>query len=132
MITWAGRVLAFLGVAHVLAATALGHRHFGQWFSFGLWAPDADITELPASIGAFWMGPGSFGVPLPLLGCLVVWMDRRAITPPEFLAWSLAIWTAFCALIFEPAPWVVATVAAVMLVIGIRRAAASPQVEALQ
>ncbi|MET9216590.1 MULTISPECIES: DUF6463 family protein [unclassified Nocardia] len=122
MITWAGRVLAFLGAAHVVAATLLGHRHYGEWFTFGLWLPDADITELPPAIGAFWMGPGSFGVPLLLLGCLIVWLDRRAIAPPAFLAWSLLVWTVCCALIFEPAPWVLAAAASVLLLIGIRRA----------
>ncbi|WP_280235947.1 DUF6463 family protein [Nocardia cyriacigeorgica] len=122
MINWAGRILAFLGGVHLTAATLLSHRHFAEWFTFGLWLPDSDITELPAPIGAFWFGPGSFGAPLLLLGVLVVWMDRRHITPPAFLAVALIAWTLLCALIFEPAPWVLATAAAVTLLIGIRHA----------
>lgn len=73
-------------------------------------------------LGAFWMGPGSFGVPLLLPGCLIVWLDRCAIAPPTYLAWSLPVWTAGCALIFEPAPWLLASAASVLLLIGIRRA----------
>ncbi|WP_280469133.1 hypothetical protein [Nocardia cyriacigeorgica] len=122
MISWAGRILAILGGAHAVGATLLGYRHFDQWFTFGLWFPDSAITELPAPIGGFWLGPGSFGVPLLLVGLLVTWMDRRAITPPAFLAWTLIGWTAGCALIFEPAPWVLAIAAAVQLLMGIRRA----------
>ncbi|NEW37743.1 hypothetical protein GV794_10740 [Nocardia cyriacigeorgica] len=122
MINWAGRILAFLGAVHLTAATVFSYRHFAEWLSFGLWSLDADITELPAPIGGFWFGPGSFGAPLLLLGVMVIWMDRRAITPPAFLALALLAWTAVCALIFEPAPWVAATAAAVMLLVGIRRA----------
>ncbi|MFE3447107.1 DUF6463 family protein [Nocardia sp. NPDC059180] len=130
MISWAGRILAFLGAVHLTAATLFSYRHFAEWFSFGLWTLGADITELSPSIGGFWFGPGSFGAPLLLLGLVVIWMDRRAITPPAFLAWSLLAWTAVCALIFEPAPWVLATAAVVMLLVGIRRAGgqASPAI----
>ncbi|MCA2210068.1 DUF6463 family protein [Nocardia rosealba] len=130
MITWAGRVLATLGAAHALAATMLGHRYFGQWFSFELWAPDADIAALPPEIGAFWMGPGSFGIPLMLLGFLITWMDRRGITPPVLLAVGLIAWTLLCAAIFEPAPWILATAASIQLLIAIRRPAAPRPAEA--
>jgi len=50
------------------------------------------------------------------------WKHTCAIAPPTYLAWSLPVWTAGCALIFEPAPWVLAWAASVLLLIGIRRA----------
>ncbi|MGS2807890.1 hypothetical protein [Nocardia sp. MW-W600-9] len=49
-------------------------------------------------------------------------LDRRAIAPPTYLAWSSLLWTAVCALTLEPAPWVLAEAASVLPLIGIRRA----------
>ncbi|WP_432938830.1 DUF6463 family protein [Kribbella sp. CA-253562] len=55
--------------------------------------PSADQL---AAAEAFWFSPGSFGVPLLLLGSLVTWLTRRGHRVPGWLgggvvAWSLLI-----------------------------------------
>jgi hypothetical protein len=53
----------------------------------------------------------------------VLWMDRRHITPPPFIAWTLGIWTVVDAVIHEPTPWPILLFANILLLAGIRRAA---------
>lgn len=120
MITWAGRILVFLGALHSSLALALSSRYFSDWMSLRLWIDDWDVRALPPAVGAFMFGPGSFGLPLVLVGLLVIWMDRRGITPPDFLAWTLLVWTVLCTVV-TPAPWVLAGIAAVLLLLGARR-----------
>lgn len=122
MITWAGRILLLLGAGHLLAGFVLTlPRHGGDWFSGALWGQGGDIMEMSQANSAFWLTGGSFGVPLVLLGGLVVWLDRRDIVPPAFLAVGLAVWSVFAAIVFEPAPWPVVWIAAGLLVAGARR-----------
>ncbi|MFC8044012.1 DUF6463 family protein [Nocardia sp. NPDC057353] len=122
MITWAGRLLLLLGAAHLVAGFALTTpRHSGDWFSGALWGAGGDIIDMSPANSAFWLTAGSFGVPLVLIGGLVLWLDRRDIVPPLFLAAGLGIWSAFAAIVFEPAPWPVVWVAVGLLVAGARR-----------
>ncbi|WP_378731400.1 DUF6463 family protein [Nocardia brasiliensis] len=129
MITWSGRILAFLGALHLTVGTLLSSRYLGEWLSFQLWFDGTDVTELRPAVGAFWLGPGSFGLPLLLIGLLIEWMDRRDIVPPVFLPWALLAWIGVGAVILEPAPWLVAGVAAVLLLVGVRRSAAAPAID---
>ncbi|ADB33848.1 hypothetical protein Kfla_4831 [Kribbella flavida DSM 17836] len=41
---------------------------------------------------AFWFSPGSFGVPLLLLGSLVTWLARRGHPVPWWLGAGVALW----------------------------------------
>ena len=92
MSKWAGRLLVFYGTAHTLGALTVegAARHAGAWFSRALWA--GDLSEMSPAMSAFWLSVNSFGPPHVLLGLTVLWLDRRGLTPPPFLAWSLAGW----------------------------------------
>jgi hypothetical protein len=46
------------------------------------------------AMSAYWLSVNSFGPPHVLIGLTVLWLDRRGITPPTFIAWSLGAWTA--------------------------------------
>lgn len=65
----------------------------------------------------------SFSVPLILLGLTVLWLRRRGITPPSFIAWTLAVLTAVDAVIAPFTPWPILMLANVLLLLGGRRAA---------
>ncbi|RRS00840.1 DUF6463 family protein [Glycomyces terrestris] len=123
MIKWAGWTLTLLGAGHLVLGFALvAPAHAAAWAGGDLWLPGGTITDMPAAAGGFWLTIGSFGVPLLLLGLTVLWLDRRGVTPPMFVAWGIGAWSVVAGLIFEPAPWIVVTLGAVLLGAGVRRA----------
>ena len=71
---------------------------------------------------ALWLTVDSFGVPLILVGLTVLWLDRRGITPPAFLGWTVGVWAVVEAVIFGPSPSWLLPVAAALLLVGARRA----------
>lgn len=44
-------------------------------------------------MSAYWLSVNSFGPPHVLIGLTVLWMNRRGITPPTFIAHALWAWT---------------------------------------
>ncbi|MFR9774250.1 hypothetical protein [Nocardia sp. SC052] len=121
MIKWAGGLIIFLGLGHTFAGVALtAPRHAGAWFSRDLWLPAGGFDSMTAANGAFWLTTGSFGIPLAIIGMIILWMDRRGIEPPLFIAWLLGMWATVAAVIFEPAPWLLTWVASGLLVAGTR------------
>ncbi|MGW4098606.1 DUF6463 family protein [Mycobacterium sp. NPDC004974] len=121
MTKWAGRILAIIGGGHLTLGLWFSRASFGDWLTLRLWGHWRDDT--PAA-HAFWSNPAGFGLPLLLVGLLVLWMDRRGLTPPAFLAWMVLVWAIVCAVIAEPTPAPLLVVASVLLLCGIRRAAA--------
>jgi hypothetical protein len=91
MIRWAGRLIVLYGAAHTLGALTVegAARHAGAWFSGELWGDD--LANMSPANSALWLSVDSFGVPLIVVGLMV--LDRRGITPPPFIAWTLGIWT---------------------------------------
>ena len=122
MIKWAGWLMALYGAAHTLGALTVegAALHAGAWFSGQLWGED--LAAMSPANSAYWLSLGSFGVPLVLIGAVVLWLDRRGITPPPFIAWTLGILTAVDAVINLPSPWPVLLLANVLLLVGTRRA----------
>ncbi|MEV1130766.1 hypothetical protein [Agromyces sp. NPDC049794] len=99
---WAGGLIVLYGAAHTVGAlTALGAaRHAGTWVSGKLWAED--LADMSPAMSAYWLTVNSFGPPLVLIGATVLWMDRRGITPPPFVAWALGTWVAVDAVLSGP------------------------------
>ncbi|WJV50975.1 DUF6463 family protein [Streptomyces flavofungini] len=122
MIKWAGWIITFCGTAHTLGALTVekAARHAGTWFSGGLW--DEDLADMSPAGSAYWLSLDSFGIPLLLIGVTVLWLDRRGITPPTFLAWTLGAWTLVDAVILPFTPWPLFVLACALLLIGARRA----------
>ena len=129
MIKCAGRLIVFYGAAHTLGAlTAEGAaRHAGAWFSGELWG--ADLAAMSPAMSGFWLSVNSFGPPLILIGLAVLWMDRRDITPPSFLAWSLGLWALVNVVVAGPGIGqdLILLVACGLLLAGTRRAARPPR-----
>jgi hypothetical protein len=122
MIKWAGRLIVFYGAAHLLGALTVegAARHAGAWFGGGLWGDD--LSNMSPANSAYWLSLASFGVPLILVGLMVLWLDHRGITPPPFVAWTLGIWTVVDAVVLLFTPWPVLLLANILLLAGIRRA----------
>lgn len=122
MIRWAGRIIVLVGAGHLLVALALYARpHLGAWFSGALWGED--LAAMSGAGAALWLTVDSFAVPLILVGLTVLWLDRRGLTPPSFIGWTVGVWAVLEAVIFGPSPSWLLPVAAALLLVGARRAA---------
>ncbi|WP_433567297.1 DUF6463 family protein [Nocardia sp. CA-151230] len=127
MIAWAGRLIVFFGAAHTILALTLEHaaRYAGDWFSGALWHDD--LAAMSPANSALWLSLDSFGIPLVMVGLTVLWLDRRGLTPPRFIAWVLGSWTVLAAVIMPLTPWPIMAVATGLLVAGTRRAIPAPE-----
>ncbi|MFG2331026.1 DUF6463 family protein [Streptomyces sp. NPDC048604] len=121
MIKWAGWIITLCGAAHTLGALTVekAARHAGTWFSGGLW--NEDLADMSPAGSAYWLSLESFGIPLILVGLTVLWLDRRGINPPAFIAWTLGSWTVVDAVILPFTPWPIFLLACALLLIGARR-----------
>ncbi|MEV3938931.1 hypothetical protein AB0K52_23535 [Glycomyces sp. NPDC049804] len=124
MVKWSGRIFVFLGIGHTVLSLALvAPEHAAAWFSGGLWTPDEGILDMSPAMSGYWLGIGGFGVPLLAFGLTVLWMQRRGLTPPAFLGWTVLVWAAANTVILVLSPWILAVVASVLYLAGVRRAA---------
>ncbi|MEV0297639.1 DUF6463 family protein [Nocardia sp. NPDC050710] len=137
MIKWAGWLITLCGVGHTLGALVQTIPHYAEdWFSLALWEKqNTDPIAMTHTTAAFWYTAFSFGPPLIVVGLMVLWLSRRGIAPPPFIAWSVACWTVITAVLSGPSPLLLLLIAAVLLLVGARRAARSgnttPQVAAM-
>lgn len=98
----AGGILAVCaGIGHSVTAAMMRRNEWTQIVDRGFagsisLAPSA---EQLAAAEAFWFSPGSFGVPLTLLGSLVVWSVRRGLRTPALVGWGLAAWALLLAVL---------------------------------
>jgi hypothetical protein len=124
MIAWAGVLITLCGVGHTLGALAqVAPRYAGAWFGWALWEDaNRNLAEMSHTTAAFWFTAYSFGPPLVLLGLTVLWLGRRHIAPPPFVAWAMAAWTIVGEVLSGPSPLMLLLIAAVLLLIGDRRA----------
>lgn len=125
MIKWAGALIVFFGTAHTLGALIVegAARHAGAWFTQALWGED--LATMSPAMSAYWLSVNSFGPPFILIGLTVLWLDRRGIMPPSFIAWSLGIWAVVDLLLSGPGvgQGLIIMVACGLLLAGARRAA---------
>lgn len=124
MIRWAGILITLCGVGHTLGALAQTvPRYAGRWFDWALWEEtNHNLVEMSHTTAAFWFTVYSFGVPLMLIGLTVLWLSRRNITPPPFVAWALAAWIIVGEVLAGPSPLLAVVIAAILLLTGARRA----------
>jgi len=92
MVKWAGVLIVLYGAAHTLGALAFedAASHAGSWLRGGLGGED--LSDMSPAMSAYWLSVNSFGPPLILVGLMVLWLNRRDITPPSFIAWSMVAW----------------------------------------
>ena len=122
---WAGRLIVFFGAAHTLGALMAegAARHAGAWFSGELWGND--LASMSPAMSAYWLSINSFGPSLIVIGLTVMWLDRRGVTPPAFIAWSLGIWAVVDFVVSGPGlgQGLILLVGSALLLAGARRAA---------
>ncbi|MFG1944854.1 DUF6463 family protein [Nonomuraea sp. NPDC048826] len=128
MVKWAGWLILLIGLGHTIGGLVLtAPDHADAWFSRGLWGED--LAAMSPAHGAYWLAFGSFGPPQVVIGLMVLWLDRRGMIPPPFIAWILAINAVLCGVIFGPAPWPVDLISAGLLLTAARRSARSRRLQ---
>lgn len=125
MIKWAGLLIVLCGLGHTIGALVeTAPQYAGSWFSWALWeASNNDPLAMSHTTAAFWYTAYSFGLPLLLIGLIVLWLDRQGIIPPPFIAWSVAAWTVVTAVLSGLSPLLLLLIAAVLLLLAARRSA---------
>lgn len=118
---WAGRTSVAIGVAHIAAFTAKTWPRWGDWIGGGLHG-EAAIKDPAnaASMAEFWALPGSFAVPLILLGLLVARMARTGQEIPRYLGWTVGAWVLLGAWILEPSGFPLGLIPTTLLLLAQR------------
>ncbi len=120
MVKWAGWIITLAGIGHTLGSLVeAAPDHAGTWFNGG-WNL-GDYPEMSDATVAWWYSVFSFGPPLLLIGLTVLWLDRRGMTPPPFIAWAVVAWVVVGFVVGGPSPLLVLLVAAGLLLAGARR-----------
>lgn len=115
-----------LGILHLVVLGLDASGYVPAWLAGGLWTlehwePVADQRETLVLQGfAFWSTIGSFAIPLIILGCLMVSMNKRGIPVPAFVGLSLLAWGITSALLMPPSGFPVFILVAAALCVGVR------------
>lgn len=130
MIKWAGWLITLCGVGHTLGSLIETAPHYaGDWFRWALWEEqNSDPLAMTHTTAAFWYSVYSFGPPLFVVGLTVLWLNRRGIIPPPFIAWCAVAWTSTTTVLSGPSPLLLLLIAAALLLAGARRGSPTPQV----
>ncbi|MER7832860.1 DUF6463 family protein [Streptomyces sp. NPDC095602] len=128
LLRWASGIMWVLGAGHLALATFLARDDMAGWAERGVWAavPLMDGGPTVASLTnavTFWAGPGSFSVPLILLGWLTWHLAGRGVAVPAGIGWALAAWCVVGGVLLVPSPYFAGAVAGLLVVAAARRPA---------
>ncbi|NUW46638.1 DUF6463 family protein [Nonomuraea rhodomycinica] len=125
LLRWASGIMVVLGLGHLSLVAMTAWTDVAGWADRGVWA----AVPLDLSTGTagslrnaltFWAGPGSFAVPLVLLGCLTWRLAGRGVAVPAGIGWGLAAWCAVGGVLLVPSPYFAGTVAGLLVVLAAR------------
>ncbi|CAL9469564.1 hypothetical protein SUDANB121_02821 [Nocardiopsis dassonvillei] len=125
---WASAIMIVLGVGHLTLLAVLSWADIAAWAERGLWAAvplEAGATDLTAAElrneVVFWAGPGSFSVPLALLGTLLWHLAGRGVAVPAWVGWGVAVWCVVGGILLVPSPYFLGAAAGLLVVLAARR-----------
>ncbi|MDE3725033.1 DUF6463 family protein [Nocardiopsis sp. N85] len=130
LLRWASGIMLVLGVGHLTLLTISSWSDIVGWAERGVWAAvplglnetDPTVAYLRNEV-TFWAGPGSFSVPLILLGALILHLAGRGVAVPVWVGWGFAAWCLVGGVLLVPSPYFVGVVAGVLIVLAARRRA---------
>ncbi|GAS88802.1 DUF6463 family protein [Mycolicibacterium brisbanense] len=115
---WGGRLAVAGGGFHVAAAAVKRRAVWSQVLDEGV-ANTVTLDPPPDRVAvaeAFWFSPGSFGVPLGLIGQLVLHMTRRGHPVPAWLGWVIVAWAGLLGVMVpKSGAWAIMTVGALII-----------------
>ncbi|MFF8609681.1 DUF6463 family protein [Streptomyces sp. NPDC015346] len=132
LLRWASGIMITLGTGHLSLMAVFAWDDVAKWVDRGLWAavplaragadgPADPAGEVLQNQVTFWAGPGSFAVPLILLGCLTWHLAGRAVAVPAGIGWGLAVWCFVGGVLLVPSPYFVGVVAGVLVILAARK-----------
>lgn len=123
---WASGIMIVLGAGHLSLLTLFSLDSITGWADRGLWAAvpldltDTGTTESLRNDVTFWAGPGSFAVPLILLGCLIWHLAGRGVAVPAGFGWAVAVWSAVGGVLLVPSPYFAGVIAGALVIAAAR------------
>ncbi|MBM7171806.1 hypothetical protein JQK87_26065 [Streptomyces sp. G44] len=122
----AGWIAVAFGVIHVVFSPLDRRDVWSDILDKGPWQTiSLDITsENLAYSEAFWVAPGSFGVPVLLLGAFVLWTANRGERVPAAFGWAMSAWGAVLTALLPASPAWALLLVGVLLVLAARRTGA--------
>lgn len=128
---WASAIMIVLGAGHLALLAVFSGADMAAWAERGLWAAvplevggaEPAAAELRNEV-VFWAGPGSFSVPLVLLGALLWNLAGRGVAVPAWIGWALAAWCVVGGVLLVPSPYFLGAAAGLLVVLAARRSRA--------
>ncbi|WP_223167902.1 DUF6463 family protein [Nonomuraea sp. SYSU D8015] len=130
LLRWASGIMLVLGAGHLSLLGFLAWGDISGWVGRGMWAAvplaltDGGAGQTVESLQnevTFWAGPGSFGVPLILLGCLTWHLAGRGVAVPAGIGWGLATWCALGGVLLVPSPFFAGIISGALIIVAARR-----------
>ncbi|MEV6320561.1 DUF6463 family protein [Nocardia sp. NPDC051787] len=130
LLRWASGIMLMLGTGHLILLALAAWDEITGWVDLGIWAAvpltltDADAVPTVESLQnkvTFWGGPGSFAVPLILLGFLTWHLAGRGLALPAGIGWGIAAWCALGGVLLVPSPFFVGIIPGVLIVLAARK-----------
>ncbi|NNH70211.1 hypothetical protein HLB23_10110 [Nocardia uniformis] len=120
----AGWIAVVFGVVHTVLAPLQAGDTWSQAVSDGWWNTfTLEKAITPAQLErseSFWISLGSFGVPVLILGCYVVWSTRQRHRVPAWIGWIVLAWALIMATAVPVSPAWVLIVCGGLIVFGDR------------
>ncbi|WP_454194498.1 DUF6463 family protein [Nocardia sp. Marseille-Q1738] len=128
LLRWASGIMLVLGTGHLILLVLAAWDEITGWVDLGIWAAvplmDGNAVQTVESLQSkvtFWGGPGSFAVPLILLGFLTRHLAGRGVGVPAGIGWGIAAWCALGGVLLVPSPFFVGIIPGVLIVLAARK-----------
>lgn len=129
-VAWAGLIMIVQGAVHGVSALLVNTDHWPAWLAGGI---PSDLASDDPVVAAFWLSWGGFGLPLALLGAVILGLGRAGRVPPLYVPITYMIWGVLGGLM-APSPLLTVLIPGVLLLIatstGRRRQVAAVDVSA--
>jgi hypothetical protein len=106
--------MVFQGALHAVSALITNAGHWPAWLAGGV---SSNLAGHDPVVAAFWLSWGSFGLPLALLGAVVIGFGRAGRVPPLYLAIGYLIWGVLGGLM-APSPLLTVLIPGALLIIA--------------
>ncbi|WP_433418446.1 DUF6463 family protein [Microtetraspora malaysiensis] len=128
MLRWASGIMLVLGAGHLSLVALIAWKDITGWVDRGMWAavpllPTEGAVQTVESLQnkfAFWAAPGSFAVPLILLGCLTWHLAGRGVAVPAGIGWGLAAWCVLGGVLLVPSPFFAGAISGALIILAAR------------
>ncbi|MFF5213512.1 DUF6463 family protein [Streptosporangium sp. NPDC000396] len=130
LLRWASGIMLVLGIGHLSLLALVAWEDVTGWVDRGMWAAvplelaDGGTVQTVESLQnkvTFWSGPGSFAVPLILLGCLIWHLAGRGVAVPAGVGWGVATWCALGGVLLVPSPFFAGVISGALIILAARK-----------